>query len=194
MLICAINRKQPYLNQLSVLEKSIKANSPKDVMDFKILDAEKTKEYMVCYRTILFDDAINNKKIEKVAWLDADCLVRKPLDGLWEDMRENTIKVLYRPEKAPKRRFQAGVFAIGNGFYTAQMVSEWNRMVQKCPQWYRDQECLYAAYMKFKRHIKLIKLSEAYNDSEFKDKSVIWHSKEHHFEDAKFQKEFKKYL
>jgi len=192
MILCAINRKEPYLSQLNVLRKSMKRNSPGEVRRFDVLDVGMSREYMVCHRTKMFADAIQDG-VEKVAWMDADCIIRKPLEAFWEDVEENTLKILYRPKKKPNRRFQAAVFAFGNGEYVKQLVDEWNEVVQKRPEWYKDQEELYKCWKRHKKHVRLIEMDGAFNDSTFNKDSTIWHSKGHHFKDPRFQKEWKMY-
>lgn len=197
MIICAVNDKEPFVGQMNALRASLKKNSPIDSILFEKLSAEKTRGYMVCYRTEMFVKTMVRCEFDQVAWMDADCLVRGPLDRFWDDVDEDTLKIVYRPhyiEKGKKNRvFQAAVFAIGNGRHTRKMVQEWHGRVQARPEWYRDQEELYKCYLKYKDCVKLLALHKKFNDSSFKDSSVIWHSKGHHFNDPKFQKEFKKY-
>lgn len=197
MIVCAINEREPFITQMDVLRNSLKANSPLDRFIFEVLSADKTRGYMTCYRTEMFVKTMLRCQFDKVAWIDADCIIRGSLDKLWEDVGENTIKIAYRPryiEKGKSNRvFQAAVFALGNGRYIQKMIYEWNKRVQKSPEWYRDQEELYKCYLKYKDRINLIPLNKKLNDSTFRDSSIIWHSKGHHFDDPKFQREFRKY-
>jgi len=192
MIISAVNDREPYRTQRMVLATSLNLNSPSDESVLETLDADKTREYMVCYRTEMFVRYL--EKHDAVAWFDTDCIVRKPLAGFWHDVVEDSIKIVFRPEKKEKRRFQAGVFAFGSGTHVRRMVSEWNEDVQKNPAWYKDQESLYLHYMKYRDRIKLIPMPEKFNDSSFRTSSTIWHSKEHHFLDRTFQKEYQHYL
>jgi len=75
------------------------------------------------------------------------------------------------------------------------MITWWDAEVQKRVAWWIDQEYLYKAWNLFKDNVKLVELSQQFNDSTFKEKSIIWHSKGGiHFTDPRFQKEYQYYL
>lgn len=188
MIFSAINDKEPYLSQMAVLKNSMDRNSPGELCNFAVLPENTSREVMVCHRTCMFNCAAAGE--DRLAWMDADCIVRGPLDGFWSGIEPDTLKILYRPEKKVNRRFQAAVFAFGVGKYVKKLIAKWNDVVQKSPEWYKDQEELYKCWQKYRDKVKLIPMKQKFNDSTFNDKSVIWHSKGHHFNDPKFQKEW----
>jgi alpha-N-acetylglucosamine transferase len=143
---------------------------------------------------------------DKVLWLDNDTIIRKPLDEIWDDVAPNSLKIWRKKNDKKSHRFQAGVSVIGSGEHT----KAWLRDIMQrestyfdkpgahldghgSPHWMVSQTYLYKCFME-NGNIKHLQLSKKYNDSKFKDSSIIWHCKSSHFDEAKFQKEFKEYL
>jgi alpha-N-acetylglucosamine transferase len=143
---------------------------------------------------------------EKVLWLDNDTIIRKPLDGIWDDVAPNSLKIWRKKNDKKSHRFQAGVSVVGSGEHT----KAWLKDVMKresvyfdrpgsqldghgSPHWMVSQTYLYKCFTE-NGNIKHLQLSKKYNDSKFKGGSVIWHCKSSHFDEEKFQKEFKEYL
>lgn len=143
-------------------------------------------------------------KYDKVMWLDNDIIVRKSLNSLWEGVGKDTLKIWKKKHKADKYKMQAGVYVAGN----EKCLQRWLQcVIQKegklldspdaskdgygSPHWMVSQELLYHC---LNSDIKYVKLPRIYNDQKFKEESVIWHCKSSHFDDPRFQKEYKKYL
>lgn len=136
-----------------------------------------------------------NEDWEQVMTIDSDVIIRKPFDSIWDDVEPSTIKIWDRgPKKQPFTRVQAGVHIFGNSpeikdYYQAFMKdigAEW--------EFEYGQAAIYAIYLKFRNKIRIVQMSQKYNDSKFKDKSIIWHAKHGHFKEKKFQKEFQECL
>ena len=138
---------------------------------------------------------------EQVAWIDTDVIVRKPL-GSFLDIKPEQLKILFRGKKAPEKvRFNAGVLNFGCSDETKALVDTWYNLLSKNMVWGMGQLELYRAYKKHEERVELIELPEAFNDlgdstnnNSFNTTSAIWHCKKHHFNNPKFQKEFKYYL
>ncbi len=191
MSISAMTDEQKYREQYDAFAKSVRKYNPKEEMRLHtIIDCSRGD--IVCLRTKYIKQALY-EGIKKVAWMDVDCLVRGSLIDLWDTLKPSMLRCIYRPKKRKKLRFQAAVILFGNSPKMRKFVSDWDKDVWSNPRWYKDQESLYEAWKKHPE-IKLKPLEEKYNDSEFKKDSIIWHSKEHHFLEKKFQKEYKKYL
>ena len=129
---------------------------------------------------------------EKVAWMDNDALVRKPLELFWKDVGQECLKVLYRPKKKDHIKFQGGIFAIGNSQKTYNYLLRWAYKGEKKTGWYDVQTLMYTLFKA--SGIKMLKMSWQFNDKSFKDESTIWHCKQTNFKNKHFQKEYKNYL
>lgn len=131
---------------------------------------------------------------DKVAHFDVDTLILRNLDKLWDDVDGNVLKIIKRPGQPKKRRFQNGIYVIGNSKYTRKMIQKLEKKIVDSVIWYDDQKQLYKCYTKIPK-IKLIELSKKYNDRHFKKGSFVWHcchkNKTVH---KKWNKQFKKYL
>lgn len=143
-------------------------------------------------RHFLFSVAFK-QKYESVAWIDNDALVMNKLgDDFWENATGSSIKVWLRPKKNDKYKFQAGVYILGNTALTQGYVKDIMEQLKDTDDWMLPQLLLYT--LSKKHYIAHHQLCEKYNDSKFCDNSTIWHCKQSHFKEEKFQKEFKHYL
>ena len=156
--------------------------------------------FMVCYRSAVIYDALTTHRTP-VAWMDCDIIVRKELNPLWQNIESNQFKIIYRGNDVPiKNRFQAGIFVIGFSNSTRNMIADWKDRCIKSNKWFADQKLLYNVYEKYVNKIEFIHMDRSLNDVGdstkecFLDDSVIWHCKRSHFNNLKFQKEFKYYL
>jgi len=217
LIVSAISDEQKYKEQCVAFLESIALNSPNKVriithdgnaqfakqlrgayrnveaINFAPVKHVDKRGYMVCLRAMLVGEALE-EGYDAVAWMDVDCLVRDSLDEFWGDIDENVLRCIYRPKKKTNRRFQAAVVGFGNGAAMREMVGKWNIEVSEDIRWYKDQESLYELWALYRDDIQLIPLTSKYNDSKFKRDSVIWHSKEHHFEEPVFQEKYQGYL
>jgi hypothetical protein len=132
------------------------------------------------------------KEYNKVAWLDNDAIIRGPLDGLWEGVEGDTLKIWYRKKKKDHLKFQGGVYVVGGGEKTENWLRLINEKLTLCSDWYSPQTLIYACFKEV--GLKHIQLDPKYNDSKFKDDSIIWHCKSSHFDNPKYQKEYRSYL
>ena len=171
----------------------IRAINPFVVID-KIFIANYKPWDAVRLRMDIIKSAFDNN-IDKVAWMDCDVIVRNSLHDFWKDLDGNVLKILVREKRrGDGTRFQAGIFGLGNSDVTRKYVKDLKESLEGESEWYDDQTNLFKFYKENKDKIKLINAGHKYNDSEFKDKSIVWHCKQSHFEESKFQGEFKRYL
>jgi len=135
-----------------------------------------------------------------VSWIDNDAIVRGPLDAIYEGVESNTLKMWVRPKKKVEYRYQAGVYSVGSGEYTKRWVEDIIKGLNPInsdgdgydyEHWFTPQVLIYECV---NRGMDVVELPESYNDSKFKDKSTIWHCKSSHFNDPKYQKEYRRYL
>jgi len=137
---------------------------------------------------------------ENILYLDADIIIRRPLDDLFAILHDYDLTIKYRPELnhlGPSgtmfaSKFNAGVIGIRyseNGLAFAQRYNKylWNyinsgdELIINLPQekinTYIDQEMLYITYLEFKNRINFFPLPGGFNDSKFLPQSTIWHGK-----------------
>lgn len=227
IITTALNYDTFFYNQMLALLESLKINSPQDKIIINLVDFPKRKiiklekaypdyifknkdlhvnkmediaGFMSCYRSSLMYNLLNEYKCP-VAWMDCDIVIRKELSFLWEGVKTNQFKIVYRGIAVPiKNRFQTGVIVIGYSNDTLNMINDWNDKLKITHKWFSDQIFLYEVYQKYIYKIKFIHMNRSLNDVGdstkecFLDDSIIWHSKRYHFNDKRFQKEFKYYL
>jgi len=128
---------------------------------------------------------------DRVAHFDIDTLIRKNLDGLWEGVTPDSLKILKRNDQFPKWRFQNGVYVIGNSENSLKMIRKFERKIINSLEWYEDQRLLWKVFSK--SGMKHIQLSEKYNDHHFNKDSYIYHAKGHCRQIEKWKTEYKKY-
>ena len=128
-----------------------------------------------------------------IAYLDSDTIVRGSLKEFW-DVKMDSIKVMDRPGQPNDARFQAGVFVIGDGCHIRAMMDDYDKVIQKENVFLREQEELYLSYQRHQDDVSLVPMDKKFNDWGFSDDSVIWHCKKKHFKNAKYQKEYRRWL
>jgi len=196
MIITNCTPDKYFMDQLVVLVRSIKQNSPKHMLHVffftnKIFDLGE----LILHRIELIKKCMEEYR-QPIAWIDADVIVRKDLSKLL-DIEPNQLKILFRPN-GNKNKFNAGVFNIGYSEYTYRFICDWHKGFNNNMRWGMGQLEMWRAYLKNKNNIELIKIPESFNDlggrsNSFDDASVIWHCKGNHFNEDKYQKEFQKY-
>jgi len=136
-----------------------------------------------------------NEDWDQVMTIDSDVIIRKPFDSIWDGTEPSTIKIWDRgPKKQPFTRVQAGVHIFGNSPEIKEYYQEFMKEIGPAWEFEIGQAAIYTVYLRFKEKIRLVQMSRKYNDSKFKDKSIIWHAKHGHFREPRFQKEFQKHL
>jgi len=140
--------------------------------------------------------ATMNEGWRHVVTIDCDSIIRGDIKELWNDVGQDNIKILYRPERKNEfTRFQAGVWCIGNSEITRRYWRELIDFLGNNWTFYDGQTAMYKIWFQKYRHaIPLIKLEKKFNDWEFNKKSIIWHSKRSHINEDKFMVEFNQYL
>ncbi len=155
---------------------------------------------LIIFRAQLIKECFEKYK-EPVVWIDTDVIVRKNLSEFLE-IKSNQLKILYRelppnpgPADAP---INAGIFNIGYSEPTYKFICDWLGGCINNPIWGQGQMEFWKSYKKYSNEIELIKMDEKFNDlggrGPFSDDSVMWHCKQNHFKNEKFQKEFQYYL
>lgn len=102
-------------------------------------------------------------------WIDADSIVIRNLDSLFDKIRHNTLICYYRPNENPHMKFAVAVIGFGrNPDYNIQklndeflqMYYEKSLTTEGHNDWFHDQTSLYETYDMYKDLIKLYKLGE----------------------------------
>lgn len=131
----------------------------------------------------------------QVLSIDTDIIVRGSISGIWDGVEPGVLKVWDKGhEKSDRIRFQGGVMVYGN----SEEIREYYDVVLKSigdnRAFQSAQEAIFRAWWQERERIKKIDLPIKFNDSKLKDRSVIWHCKHNHFDNAKYQTEFNAYL
>jgi len=155
---------------------------------------------LILFRVAMLKECME-KYDEHVAWIDTDVVVRKDLSEFLE-IESNQLKILYRGDNKPdKVKINAGIFNIGSSEITYGFVCDWYERIKVNAKWGMGQLEMWKAYQDHKDKIELIKMDEKFNDlggsdrpNAFSKYSAMWHCKKCHFNNDKFQGEFREYL
>lgn len=158
--------------------------------------------FMSNFRTFAIKDALEKNK-DGILYMDCDTLVRKDLSIFWDNLFPNVLKIIVRDkstgydlsnlENPEDCRVQGGVFGVGNSDATINMISDYKQRVDNTPYFMGEQRFLYEC-LKEHTNVKHIQLDKKFNEWDFNNDSYIWHCKAKHFNNIKYQKEYKKYL
>lgn len=164
----AVNTTDEYVQSLVRINPMVDARNPKRER-FDGSEASHVRGEMI-------DDALV-QGYETVVWMDNDIVLKGRIDKLWADVRPECLKIRYRPSQPVEiRRFQDGVYVIGNGEYTRAIFRALRAKLQKHHEWYADQHYLYVYWRKFRKHVKLIPMLRRFNDNRMGVKSLVWHA------------------
>lgn len=137
-----------------------------------------------------------NEGWDQVMTIDSDITIRRSMDSIWDGVKPGLIKIWERKKKKIGQftKVQAGVHIFGVSKEILEYYKDF--MEEIGPEWEFTvgQAAIYTVYLKHKDKIGLIQMPQIYNDSKFKDDSIIWHCKHGHFDNPKFQKEFQSQL
>ena len=164
------------------------------------LNKNNAREIMVCRRSEIIKDALKHHQV--VAWFDTDLIIRKSLSNFWGMSKPNSILILYRPwnSKRTEYIFQAGIFCVNKSNNITEYICNWDKKLKQDTYWISEQKNLYLEYEQLKEKIDLIPLPKTFHDVGcsvnpcFLKDSYIWHSKQAHFKNPKFQTEYQNYL
>jgi hypothetical protein len=221
IIVTGIDNNPHYMEGLLVFLQSMKINAPKELVYVcltnvddayagRVLSLGNVKIERICteekssYVRNYIRHSIMLKlmpQYDVVAWIDNDAIVRSSLDSFWDDVCNDSLKIWYRRmyHDLPKKRdkpecfFQGGVYILGSGEHSEMYLNSIIIGLDKKVDWFEPQRLMYLCYKQIPK-LKHVDLSEAYNDCKFLDDSIIWHCKQSHFSDKKYQKEYKKYI
>lgn len=225
MIVTAIDDNPHYMEGLKVFLFSAKKNIPKEWFYIYLMNcsSEYVNELYSINPNIIAEKTITNETnpfvrnyvrygillklikeyndTHKFAWLDNDIIIRKDLEGLWDDIKPETLKIWYRKHyhknlkkrKRPEVFFQGGVFVVGNGKPIKKWLSNIIHNVKDKTDWYATQAQMYLCW-KSNKKIDFVQLNTIYNDTVFDDNSYIWHCRQSGFDNEKYQKEYREYL
>lgn len=210
IILTAVDNNPHYMEGLKVFLASFAVNAPKEKIRVHLINCpveyeiELLKIYSVQICHIRTDEKSAYRRnyirhggmlkafeegYNKVAWMDNDAIVRKSLDGFWDGVESGVIKIRCRFNKLDENKFQTGIYALGEPDSVKRYLRDIIKGLYGQDDWKLPQLLMYKLAKKLKR----VELPKKYNDSKFSDNSVIWHCKQSHFNELKYQKEYKKY-
>jgi len=116
---------------------------------------------------------------ERVAWMDCDTIIRKPLGSeFWDQVApgRSEFSVWVRPEHGESRRVQAGIWLAASGDYMPRFFRVWKQQATCNKAFLCEQLGLWRT-LQICRGVTLVPLKEVYNDIWFTPDGVIWHSR-----------------
>lgn len=118
---------------------------------------------------------------DMVAWMDADIIVRGPLEGLW-DFPGSGIRIIHRPNSGETGKVQTGVMVVPHTKESFDLLDRWDdlmcEMMKGGDEHFTDQICLWRAVQDCGTHIA--QLPAKFNDWRFNEDSPVWHAKGHY--------------
>lgn len=163
------------------------------------VDKEYEKGYQFCYMTLPLHELLVEFD-EPLIYMDGDIVVRGSIQPLFEDLNKYDYMVRYRPfletdgplSATHGAKVNNGVTCFANNKKTRLFTLELrNRIVEFLNnggdpiRWSEknnavtaiDQELLWLLYLEYQNEIKFFPTDDRYNDSVFKNDSIIWHAK-----------------
>lgn len=188
IILTLVNTTYAYMQR--ALTNSIRRNTPNERV--WAICADVTKRESMTWRVHEILHLLD--RFKQVAWMDADMLVRRPLDTFWVGTADS-VRVLHRPKSSEDGKFQTGVIVFG--CKTKGFVKQWADIVENelKGEWFADQRGLWMAYERHGADIVHLDLPQRFNDWRFEDDSVVWHAKGHYKNRSeKWSLEQQKYL
>jgi len=129
------------------------------------------------YKIQFIDELLNCEEhnIKKLIMMDADSIVRKSLDKLFDSLEDCDIILRQRPGYAKHGRLMAGVMCVNNTSASKDFFAKASAKAHEIgmTKWWTDQKSLHKASSKC-TGLRLHNLPSSYIDWEFRDKSHIW--------------------
>lgn len=204
-----------YRNYARALERSLRLNCDMEITIFTIncelpevpnhicvqhkmrqtMQGKYTDEQAYCMRfralmfpTLLINLAAETRTATMLYWIDADSIVRKPIDDLLRHSEGCDITAKQKGEND----FASGVMGISTN--SILFAATYRKLVNKDEHWKSDQRCFAEAVKIHKGKVDFKPLPETFCDTGFNDESVIWTSKIKSHDDPKWLKEYEYYL
>jgi hypothetical protein len=207
---------EAYLDYARALEKSVEINWGMPITVYLVdFDAEVDKsnyiplkfylnagmigkytiEQTFCmqFRALFFPSLLNahtllDRNETILFWIDADSIVRKPIDSLLEHVSDCRVTAKQKGEN----EYASGVLGISTA--EKDFAARYRELVVKDTHWKSDQRNLAEAIKIEKDNISFKPLPETFCDTTFADDSVIWTAKIKCHNDPRWLKEYEYYL
>ena len=116
---------------------------------------------------------------ERVLYLDADSIVRSPLQALLERLDDFDLLLHHRRHRPGEHeQFAAGVIALRNTEGTRRFVADWaERVLPREAEWYADQIGMLHAVESLKSEVEIGDLPAPWIDWTFRASSPVWAGK-----------------
>ncbi len=108
-------------------------------------------------------------------YLDADSIIRRPLDKIMQILDCSDVVMFHRPERDLHMRFAAGVIGIRHSRASCDLLRKWmEKLESKTPEWFDDQRFLWDAFSEVGESLKFEQLPKEYIDWKFQTNTYIW--------------------
>lgn len=145
------------------------------------------------YRGMVFYEMLRairmfDKTETMLFWIDADSIVRKPVDDLFKYVADATVTAKQKSEN----EYASGVLGISTN--ALSFAKTYRTLVNGDEHWKSDQRNLAKALSLHKHDVTFRPLPERFCDTAFTDEGVIWTAKIKCHDDPKWKKEYEYYL
>lgn len=180
-LVHVLNCSEKYIQELQAINSKVKVIPQRyDRTTDKIGDQwnDRGKSYYTeMYRFWVFRDWLRDNREGAIGWIDADVIVRKPLDGLFDDVQPNTLKIWKRTTvDNPDTQMNIGVMVLGASHHTYELIQDQIERNKDNPYWGHSQKAIWEAYLAAEHKIDHQQLDPLiWNCRTFEDIAHIWH-------------------
>lgn len=166
-----INCKNSEIEAIQSAHPSVKIH----LQDLDFRDEESKRSYCANCRA-KFILTLLDQGYGKLLYLDADSLVRKKLDQLWQIVEKNDLTILLRESsKYERNKCATGIIGVTNNLASRQFLERWSQLISSNEdKWFNDQIFFYRTHLQLKSTVSVGQLPQKFIDWEFHSNSPIW--------------------
>lgn len=169
--------------EISFIEKELSSEKKHSIGRIKFSEL---MAYSANVRWEIVYDLLKNKKVKNLLYLDADSLVYKDIQALYDYVGSKNIAFKLRMHKGANKAAMSGVAYFDGRKESVLFARKLKQNLEKCGlyNWFSDQKSLGKTYKESlgNQNIKFIELENLFIDWKFKRRSVIWVGKGKHKE------------
>lgn len=199
-LVHALNCSEKFIQELQAINPKVKVipqryDKTKDKIGTEFNDNGKSY-YTEMYRFWVFRDWLRDNRQGVIGWIDADVIVRKPLDDLFKNINPNTLKIWKRTTvNNPDTQMNIGVMVLGVSVHTYELILNQIELNKDNPYWGHSQKAIWEAYQAAKHKIEHQQLDPLiWNCRTFEDIAHVWHPTVNCIDIAKYKTEYNRLL
>jgi len=152
--------------------------------------------YTEAYRFDVFLDWLRYNREGAIGWIDADIIVRKPVEGLFEGVNPNTLKIWQRTTvENPDTQMNIGVMVLGASQATYDLIQDQIKFNGDNPYWGHSQKAIWESWLRHEGKVEHQQLDPLiWNCRTFEEIAHIWHPTVNCIKDEKYLIEYRRLL